>query len=140
MYVYLIRAGARAYIGATVHPARRLRQHNGELAGGARRTRGRGPWHFHCVVVGFRTWREALQFEWAFKRATRRCRSDATRGAALDALLARWSVALRVVRTDCSALPATKPPPASPATTRQPRHHLRLQAPVVEDGAVPVER
>ena len=73
-YVYWIRSGARHYVGATVCPARRLRQHNGELVGGARRTRNRGPWSFVCVVTGFRTWREALQFEFAWRRVHRRRR------------------------------------------------------------------
>lgn len=88
-YVYWIQSGARAYIGATVDPRKRLRQHNGELAGGARRTHNRGPWHFECVVSGFRTWREALQYEWAAKHHSRRCRSMTARRAAFEALNAR---------------------------------------------------
>lgn len=81
-YVYWIQSGTRAYIGATVNPRKRLRQHNGEIAGGAVRTRNRGPWHFHCVVSGFRTWKETLQYEWAAKYYTRRCRGiDARRNA-----------------------------------------------------------
>lgn len=92
-YVYCLRSMGKAYIGATVDPTRRLRQHNGELAGGARRTRDRGPWSFVCVVSGFRTWREALQFEWAFKFHARRCRGAAARREALRRLMAqeRWT-------------------------------------------------
>lgn len=91
-HCYWIRSGRRNYIGATVNPQRRLRQHNGSLVGGARRTRG-NRWHFACIISGFRTWREALQFEWAFKHATRRCRCSGTRRAALSRLLkkTRWT-------------------------------------------------
>ena len=85
-YVYWIQSGQRAYIGATVDPTRRLRQHNGDIAGGARRTRNRGPWHFRCVVSGFRTWKEALQYEWAAKYYTRRVRSIEARRQALEDL------------------------------------------------------
>ena len=92
-YVYWIMSGTRSYIGATVDPARRLRQHCGQIKGGARRTRGR-EWKFECVISGFRTWREALQFEWRFKYDSRGCRSRASRRSALDGLLKRerWTI------------------------------------------------
>ena len=97
-YVYwLVSVGPgkhpRSYIGATVDPARRLRQHNGDIRGGARRTRARDDWRPHCVIGGLRTWREALQFEWAFQYYSRRARGVASREEALRALLAkeRWT-------------------------------------------------
>ena len=52
-------------------PARRLRQHNGELAGGARATHGRR-WRRRYLVGGFADERSALQFEWRWKFLTRR--------------------------------------------------------------------
>ena len=62
------------YIGMTVDPRRRLRQHNGELAGGARATRGKGPWRFALVLAGLPSMREALRAEWRWKRIARsRC-------------------------------------------------------------------
>ena len=87
-FVYWIRSGTRHYIGATVDPKRRLRQHNRELLGGAKKTR-KGPWYFHLIISGFRTWREALQFEWAFKYFSRRARTIRDRESVLHTLFAR---------------------------------------------------
>ncbi len=43
-YVYLLEcADGTLYAGVTTDPSRRLRQHNGELVGGARYTRARRP-------------------------------------------------------------------------------------------------
>lgn len=88
-FVYWIQSGNRAYIGATTDPTRRIRQHNGEIVGGAARTRGHGPWKFQCVVCGFQTWQQALQFEWAFKYYSRRARGTDSRRQSLTALLSR---------------------------------------------------
>lgn len=109
VYLLVSEAG-RTYVGSTLCLAKRLRQHNGELAGGAAQTRGRGPWRVACAVEGFRSRREALQFEFAWRRVHRRLRARydvAGRRAALAALMARprWSknappaceVALKVV-------------------------------------------
>ena len=89
-FVYWLVSDNHYYIGATVDPLHRLRQHNGELVGGARRTRGKH-WAFRTIVVGFRTWKEALQFEWALKYALRKCkaRNKATRGACLEDVLSK---------------------------------------------------
>jgi structure-specific endonuclease subunit SLX1 len=87
-FVYWIHSGARSYIGATVSPERRIRQHNRELKGGARRTH-QGHWKLVCTVSGFRTWKEALQFEWAFKFYTRRCRGMQSRAQRLGYVISR---------------------------------------------------
>ena len=56
------------YIGATTDVNRRLRQHNGELCGGAKRTRSNRPWRLLAYVeVGDKI--PALQLEWHMKRA-----------------------------------------------------------------------
>lgn len=60
----------RTYVGATINPDRRLRQHNGEISGGAKATAGRH-WRRVCYVRGFTDGRAALQFEWRWKYFSR---------------------------------------------------------------------
>ena len=67
---YLLTSGNRTYIGYTVDVTRRLRQHNGELKGGAKYTHGR-IWKLAAKVTGFNTKREAMSFEWHWKHKTR---------------------------------------------------------------------
>ena len=74
------------YVGFTVAPGRRIRQHNGELVNGAKKTEKKRPWYksnFHvlfqnkiikkrqrtmvAIVYGFSTKASALQFEWALQ-------------------------------------------------------------------------
>jgi len=69
-YCYLLYSRNNTYIGATVDPHHRLRQHNGELVGGAKKTKGR-VWKRALYVGGFPTWNAALQFEWAWKHKGR---------------------------------------------------------------------
>ena len=87
-FVYWIVSGRRSYIGATVDPVRRLRQHCGVIAGGANRTRGR-LWKFECVISGFQTWKQALQFEWAAKYYSKGSRSIQARKLAIEAVMQR---------------------------------------------------
>ena len=62
-------ASRRTYIGITNNLPRRLRQHNGEIKGGAKYTRAGQPWEVALYVTGFKCQREVLMFEWAWKHA-----------------------------------------------------------------------
>jgi len=64
---YILKSGNRTYNGSTNNMKRRLRQHNGEIKGGAKATRGKGPWEVYCIVSGFTDKIEALQTEWKIK-------------------------------------------------------------------------
>ena len=76
-YVYLLECSDNStYVGATIDIDHRLRQHNGEIKGGAHATtmkvkRGH-TWRRILHVRGFPTWSSALQFEWAFKYYSRK--------------------------------------------------------------------
>ena len=69
-YCYLLYCGNRTYIGATYDPHKRLEQHNGIRAGGARATHGK-QWTLALYVSGFPDWNNTLSFEWAWKREAR---------------------------------------------------------------------
>jgi len=57
----------RTYIGFTMDPCRRLRQHNGEIAAGAWKTHKGRPWKMVLCVWGLPNKIAALQFEYAWQ-------------------------------------------------------------------------
>lgn len=97
-FVYLlstVEQPVKTYVGATIDVHRRLRQHNGELAGGARATSTvPGGWYRVCFIERFETESLALQFEWHWKNRSKRQSGDplTRRRKALDFLLseAKW--------------------------------------------------
>jgi len=67
-YIIESEVSNRTYVGITNNLKRRLRQHQGELVGGAKYTRIGKPWLLVAYVSGFQTHKQVLQFEWMLKR------------------------------------------------------------------------
>lgn len=68
-FCYLLRSlnpkySRRTYVGYTINLNRRLRQHNGEIVGGAKKTSKARPWKMVGYVSGFPNSSKALSFEW----------------------------------------------------------------------------
>jgi len=61
------------YVGVSNDVKKRLRAHNGEISGGAKYTTGKGKgWTHVCIIHGFPTKIESMQFEWALKHVAPR--------------------------------------------------------------------
>ena len=57
------------YVGCTTDPARRLRQHNGELVGGSRYTSKHRPWVMKAIFGPYCGQTEALKAEYTLKHS-----------------------------------------------------------------------
>jgi predicted GIY-YIG superfamily endonuclease len=69
-FCYLLRSlssSTTSYIGFTNNPRRRIRQHNGEIKNGARKTIKQRPWIHVAIISGFPNKIVALQFEWQWQ-------------------------------------------------------------------------
>lgn len=71
VYILLSNDGRKTYPGATKYPDHRLRQHNGELCGGAKTTRTNRPWTRKIFIRDLPNSHYGLCLE----AAIRRCRS-----------------------------------------------------------------
>ncbi|NVK54917.1 MAG: GIY-YIG nuclease family protein [Alteromonadaceae bacterium] len=70
-YVYLLKTACNTlYTGITTDPKRRLRQHSGELKGGAKALRGKLPLHYYCIFE-VENKSHALRLEAWIKRCNR---------------------------------------------------------------------
>ncbi|KAE8660727.1 putative disease resistance protein RGA4-like [Hibiscus syriacus] len=73
--VYLIlstNAPIKTYVGVTNNFSRRLKQHNGELSGGAKASRAGRPWVCACLIRGFNDRSEACEFDSKWKMVSRK--------------------------------------------------------------------
>lgn len=71
-YCYLIKSTDsqhqnKSYNGSTNNPIRRLRQHNGEIVGGAYRTKTGRPWKYYAILKGMPNHVNALSCEWRIR-------------------------------------------------------------------------
>jgi predicted GIY-YIG superfamily endonuclease len=69
-YCYILRSCKKTYIGYTVNPNRRIRQHRGELKGGAKATSCAKDWQFLAIITSDSpvfTKILALSIEWHLK-------------------------------------------------------------------------
>ena len=65
---YIIENRGYTYVGVSNNVEKRLRAHNGEISGGAKYTTSKGGgWKHICIIHGFPTKIESMQFEWALK-------------------------------------------------------------------------
>ena len=69
MYVvYILKCENYSYVGMTNDIFKRLRQHNGEIKGGARYTSKRKGWYPVLIIDGFQNMKSAMQCEWRLKK------------------------------------------------------------------------
>jgi len=74
VYILWSETNGATYVGVTTDPERRVRQHNGEEPGGARRTRAGRPWKLHALHGPFPDRGAAQQVEHRLKRLGQRRR------------------------------------------------------------------
>lgn len=73
---YILRSlvANQGYIGYTINFPHRLRQHNGEITGGAKKTKKWRPWTPVCIIRGFVEESSARRFEYRLQHPGRRKR------------------------------------------------------------------
>ena len=59
----------RIYVGYTIDFNKRIRKHNGEIVGGAKKTEKGRPWVPICKIRGFYDNHSALRFEWRIQHS-----------------------------------------------------------------------
>lgn len=77
LYVLVSADAGRTYVGITSDLERRLSQHNGEVPGGAKSTRGGRPWSVGATYGPFETRAEAQSHEYTLKKRSGTARLEA---------------------------------------------------------------
>lgn len=112
----LSNGGTHSYVGVTHNMTRRLRQHNGEIRGGARyttniKTQTGRPWTLAFIITGLPDRGEALRLEWRLHRRLSAV-SNAARNpfgpAAIDRRAWQLQKALQMERVTASATPTAQ--------------------------------
>jgi len=70
-YIIVSHNSNKTYVGITNDFQKRIRQHNGDLVGGAKYTHDGRPWRLAAMIEGFQEHKQVLQFEWALKYETK---------------------------------------------------------------------
>jgi structure-specific endonuclease subunit SLX1 len=132
----------KSYIGFTVNPSRRIRQHNGELShGGARRTKALRPWRMLCIVYGFRSQVQGLQFEWTWQHplVSKTVRSPVMaagiKGCRLNPKGRQRPMSVEVAIRILRIILATDPYNKMPLTVTFFDHELKMQFDNLSDGS-----
>lgn len=78
-YCYIIKSTTsnKTYNGSTNDPIRRLRQHNGEICGGAYRTKTGRPWEYYALLKGMPNHINCLSCEWRIRYPNNRRKKEA---------------------------------------------------------------
>lgn len=88
LHCYILKSvsSEKLYIGYTTNLYRRIRQHNGEIAGGAKKTVKNRPWAYFCVVSGFVEPGAALRFEYRLQHFRRKRKNESCAAYVQEAL------------------------------------------------------
>lgn len=106
-YVYLLKSESsnRTYVGYTnTTPFQRLRKHNGEITGGAKKTQKGRPWKIVMFVTGFEHEKTAHQYEFCIQK-TKRYKK---RGPGIRNQMYKMKSLLKKQNKICSDAPETK--------------------------------
>jgi predicted GIY-YIG superfamily endonuclease len=112
-YCYILRSIDKGhenltYNGSTNDLKRRLRQHNQEISGGAKATRGH-QWEIYAYMTGFTTHSNALSCEWRIKHPTNQKRRPPQycgvigriKGLNIVLPLEKWTGPCEILNNEC---------------------------------------